>query len=195
MTDLVKRGARKALLAGSLAGLLFFSACAGQRTMTFSALEAGSEISLVPLDNPDSSGQKLKNPATVNTTQLTKQAVRIAANGKSPIYWFAPGESGRRMDIRVKQLPACTTTEMNRNRPVRVLMKAYQALASKDYNLARQLATQAAEIDTTLAAPLIISGLAYLQENRREEARLAFNKARALDPEDAEIAELLRLAQ
>jgi len=163
--------------------------------MTFYSLEPGSDMSLVPLDNPDSTGTKLKNPATLNTIQLQKQAVRISSTGKSPVYWFAPGESGRRMDIRIKQLPVCTTNDGNRNRPVRVLLKAYQALSAKDYSLARQLATQASEFDATLSAPLIISGLAFLQENRREEARLAFSKARALDPEDQEIVELLRLAQ
>jgi tetratricopeptide (TPR) repeat protein len=163
--------------------------------MTFASLEPGSELTLVPLDNPDSAGTKLKNPATLPTAALSKQAIRIASTGKSPIYWFAPTESGRRLDIRIKQLPACSVTEINRNRPVRVLLKAYQALTAKDYNLAHQLSAQAGEIDPTLSAPYIISGLAWLQQGKGEDARVAFNKARALDPEDQDIVELLRLAQ
>jgi len=126
---------------------------------------------------------------------MAGKAVRISAVGKASQYWFPPDDSARRIDVKIRQLTACQTNERNSNRPVRLIMKAYQALSAKDLRMAKDLAAKAAELDPALAAPFIITGLSFYQEGRRDLARGAFNKARALDPEDVEISELLRLVQ
>jgi hypothetical protein len=174
---------------------LTLTSCASKRNMIFSSAEPGSTIAVVPLDNPDGAVQTVGNPFNTNTARLTGKAVRISANGKAPQFWFPPDDSSHRIEVKVKNLPVCSQSEGNRNRPLRLLLKAYQALTEKDFNLARELCTKAAQIDPTLAAPLIITGLTYFQEGKRTEARVAFNKAKALDPEDQELNELLRMVQ
>jgi len=163
--------------------------------VTFSSQEPGSQLALVALDAPEAGGTALSNPVTVDSARLEGRALRISSSGKAPVYWLIPEDSGRRLDIRMRSLPSCAQGEQNRNRPTRLVLKAYQALSAKEFNLARELATKASEVDPSIAAPFIIVGLAYLQEGRREQARVAFNKARALDPEDQDLLELLRLAQ
>ncbi len=175
--------------------LLLFGACAGRRTVTFLVQEPGSQVALVPLESPDSEGTKLRNPATVEMAAMRNKAVRVSAQGKASQYWFSAPSNGPRLQVKVKRLGSCEGQEGNRNRPARLLLKAYQALYSKDYSLARDLATRAGLIDSTLAAPHIIVGLTYLKENDRQKALAAFNQAQALDPEDSEIGSLIRTAQ
>jgi hypothetical protein len=179
----------------------FFAAslisCASQRnSVTIATGEPGSQISLVPMDNPDGLGTILPNPATLPAERLRGHALKIAAAGKAPSYWFAPSEAATRVLIRVRQLNSCgSQNDKNPNRPVRLLLKAYQALSANDYTLARDLAKKASEIDPTLAGPHIITGLTFYNEGKKQEARLSFNKARALDPEDQEIGQLLRMVE
>lgn len=169
--------------------------CAGSRTVTFSSMEQGSQLSRVPISNPDSEGQRLRNPASMPLATLKDQAVRISASGKASQYWYLPQTEGNQLRIKVNRLPSCGDQEQNRNRPVRLLLKGYQALYRKDYNLARELSAQASIVDPTLAAPHIITGIAYLKEGKRSQARSSFQKASALDPADAEISALLRATQ
>lgn len=182
------------VLAGALI-CLALARCGGGRVMTFSSQEPGSVISVVPIDNPEGSSPPSPNPFSTSSDKMAGKAIRISALGKSSQYWFPPDDSARRIDVKVRQLSACKVQEGNNNRPVRLIMKAYQALSAKDLRMAKELAAKAAELDAALAAPFIISGLAFYQEGRRDQARVAFNKARSLDPEDAEIGELLRLVQ
>lgn len=175
--------------------LLLVAACAGRRTVTFVSQEPGSQVALVPMDSPDSEGTKLRNPASVEMATMQNKAVRISAVGKASQYWFAALASGPRLQVKVKRLGSCEGQESNRNRPTRLLIKAYQALFSKDFSLSRDLSNRAALIDPTLAAPHIIMGLAFLKEGDRPKALASFNQAQALDPEDSEIGALIRTAQ
>ncbi len=169
--------------------------CGGGRTITFSSQEPGSVITVVPMENPEGSSPPSPNPFTTSSDKMAGKAIRISAVGKSSQYWFPPDDSARKIDVKIRQLTACSTQEKNNNRPVRLIMKAYQALSAKDLRMAKELASKAAELDPALAAPFIITGLSFYQEGRRDQARVAFNKARSLDPEDIEISELLRLVQ
>ncbi len=170
-------------------------ACAGRRTVTFISQEPGAQLALVPMESPESEGTKLRNPAAVDLAQMKNKAVRISATGKASQYWFSSLAQAPRVQVKIKRLGSCEGQEGNRNRPTRLLLKAYQALYSKDFSLARDLASRASLIDTTLAAPHIITGLAFLKEGDRPKALASFNQAQALDPEDSEIGSLIRTAQ
>ena len=174
---------------------LVLTGCGGERTITFQSSEPGSQITIVSLDNPEGNAPPSANPLVTSSGKLLGKAVRIGAVGKASQYWFPPDDSARRIDVKVRQLTACSANEKNQNRPVRLIMKAYQALSAKDLRLAKELAQKASDVDPNLAAPLIITGLAFYQEGQRDQARVAFNKARSLDPEDTEIGELLRMVQ
>jgi tetratricopeptide (TPR) repeat protein len=179
-------------------GLSFVIGCGSvKRGIMVSSSETGSVISLVPFDNPESAGEKLTNPANFTSDKLNNRAIKIVAPGKAPEYWFVPGGNPKRLDIKVRQMAACTgaNNEANKNRPIRFLLKGYQALSSEDYNLALEMAKQAESLDATLAAPHIISGLALLRQGKKEEARVSFNKAKTLDPEDRDIVDLLQMTQ
>lgn len=189
MRNPTKSGITAAVICVALTG------CGGGRTITFQSTEPGSVITVVPVDNPEGSSAPGTNPFTTTSDKMAGKAIRISAIGKASQYWFPPDDSARRIDVKIRQLSACQTSEKNNNRPVRLIMKAYQALSAKDLRLAKELASKAAELEPALAAPFIITGLSFYQEGRRDQARVAFNKARALDPEDAEISELLRLVQ
>ena len=95
----------------------------------------------------------------------------------------------------MRQLAVCEQLTGDRNRTVRLLLKAYQALTIKDYEVVRELCKQAGDLDPTLAGPHILTGLSHMQQGHKNQARIAFNKARALDPDDQEIAQLLRMTR
>ncbi len=80
------------------------------------------------------------------------------------------------------------------NMAARLLLKSYQALVANDYTVARELADKALQVDPRIAAPHIVMGLSLLQEDRREDARAAFQKASAIDPSDKDLMALLELA-
>jgi tetratricopeptide (TPR) repeat protein len=178
-----------------MAAAILLGACAGRRSITFVVQEPGSQLAVVPMDSPESEGNKIRNPVTMDLATLKNNAVRISATGKASQFWFAAPAAGPRLQIKVKRLGSCEGTESNRNRPTRLILKAYQSLYSKDYQLARELAGRAVAIDNTLAAPHIITGLSFLKEGERQKALASFNQAQALDPEDSEIGALIRTAQ
>ncbi len=175
---------------------LVLAACGGGKAVTFQSYEPGSVITLVPLENPNGTNvEKLTNPVTLEPGKFLGKAVKVSAAGKAPQFWFAPDDVSQKLDVKIKNLGVCDSNEVNKNLPLRLLLRAYQALSSRDFNLARELCTKAAVLDPSLAAPHIITGLTFFQEGKREDARVAFNKASALDPDDAEISQLLRMVQ
>ncbi len=178
------------------AALLVLAGCSSSgRLMSFSSVEPDSRISVVTLKNPEGASTQVSNPYEVRGGELEGKAVKIDAPGKAAQYWFPPDESGNRVEVKVNNLPNCMMGSVNPNRPLRLILKAYQALSSRDYALARDMADKATKIDPTLAGPHIIMGLTYFRQGDRKNANLAFNKARALDPEDQEIVQLLNMVR
>jgi hypothetical protein len=177
-------------------GFLFFCSCSSTPGVDVTSKVAGSKVTLVSLDNLGSAGKPVGNPAHLDLKQVNGSAVRVDAEGKAPVYLVFQPPAKNKVSLTLKELPVCSAAnEVNRNKPVRLVMKAYQALSEEDWNLARQLATKASELDATLAAPHIIQGLALFRSGNRAGARGAFNTAKALDPDDIDILELLRMVQ
>ncbi len=157
-------------------------------------------MSLVPLQNIQSSGKTLPNPVTFDSSLLRNSALKVSAPGKATLFWIAPTTPGQGAEIKIKELQGCSEKENKaagtfQNRPIRILIKAYQALFARDLGVARDLAAKVAELEPNLAAPHIIIGLAFNYEGQKEQARVSFNRAAALDPEDAEIGQLVRMTQ
>ena len=157
------------------------SCATGHKAVSVSTTEPGAGLSLVPLDNPDGIGVTLPNPTTLSVERLRGKAIRISAQGKAPSYWFTPNETGRRVEIRVKQLSVCgNSNEANRNRPVRLVLKAYQALSANDYALARELAKKARDRFDTRRS-YIITGLSFYNEGRnRTRGSRSIRRARSI---------------
>lgn len=83
----------------------------------------------------------------------------------------------------------------NLNLTHRLLLRAYQALSRQDYAMAQDLANKLAAVSPELAAPLIVKGLALMQEGRKDEARSVLTAAKALDPEDKDIDQLIEITR
>lgn len=167
-------------------------ACAGKQTVSFS-LEEGvdGKLSLVDLGALESEGEVLTSGAIIDTSRLSNKAVRVASPGKAS-FWFILNNQARDTQIKIRKLPSCGIDENNKNRSIRFLLKAYQALYANDFNSAVKLSETASNFDPALSAPHIISGLSYLKQKKFSEAKASFLKAQALDPEDREIEILLK---
>ena len=176
------------------AALLAGGCATSRRELVIQSLEPGSTLTRVPLQSPEDSGTSLKNPSVVPISQLKGQFIRISAPNRIPQNWIVLDESATKIGVVIRRLRDTSQRE-NRNPPVRLVLKAYQALASNDPKSARELASRAAQLDAQLAAPHIILGLLYLNEKKLEDARVSFTKARNLDPDDKDIDVLLKSAQ
>lgn len=148
-------------------------------------------------------------PLTVEVDKIRGKVVKITQPGALPIYWVMADVAGDTTDANLAFIPDPSTAatasnstgdnhvdaKATTNRVVRLLLKAYQALAGKRFDTARELAAQAAIISPEVAGPHVIEGLALFQEGKSAEAKTALLKAQALDPEDKGIDELLEVVQ
>lgn len=196
-----------------LFGLFFLVSCA-TKTVTF-AVRGNGKVSLVSPDNLDKVGQFLGDtPLTVEVSKLQGKIVKISQNGKIPAYWIMPDISGQNLKATLalqdepKSPPSQTVAEKADGKPelaskqsdpkatinrlMRLILKSYKALASRNFSLAKDLADRASSIDPELAAPLVIKGIALMQSGDSTGARAALSNAQALDPEDRDIETLLK---
>ena len=186
---------------GLLISLALFSRATG-KTVTFNTAETGS-VSFVNWENLDKDGKVIGNtPVTINASDLKGRIVKISVIGKAPQYWVFSDIPSVQTKIDLRLIDSCAgsasvkvRTTRDANRSHSMLMKAYQALSNEDYKLARELAEKLSDFSPRLAAPFIIVGLSYLQEGKKEKARISFNKAKALDPADSDISKLLKTVE
>ena len=189
-------------------------ACASA-TLTFET-EGPAEVSLVTFDHLDGAGKSLgRTPLTVEVDKVSGKAIKITQPGKLPVYWVVADVAGKTNVARVKLLetPQSQNTEAEAkkepeeaknpladikattNRVMRLLLRAYQALSGRRYQLASELADKASTIDPEIAAPHVIKGIALMQQGDQEGAKASLTKAKALDPEDLDIDELLKVVR
>jgi hypothetical protein len=181
-------------IAASLAG------CA-QQEIEFTADEP-VQVELRPLASPYDAGEVVGDtPQKVPLAKLNGKVVRLSHAGKEAQYWLFSPVSGSKAAVKVKLNPAPAAEDKSSDRAVdanitsRLLIKACGALHAGDYKLARELAGKVSDVAPTLAAPYVLVGLSHLQEGRKADAKGALSKAKALDPSDQEVDELLKLAQ
>ena len=183
--------------------------------------EGKAKVAIVDWDNLGAVGKNLgETPLKFKSSEASGKVVRITQDKKIPQYWVVSCDSRRtNLEARLKMsdlevpeavvaapipekavtpeaAPAGTSmVPAVLNQSHRMLLQAYEALVSADYQLARELADQLAGQQPSLASPFIIIGLSYLQTGERELARGAFAKAVTLDPDDQATKELMQLTQ
>ena len=183
-------------------GLLSQScALTGLRTITFRTDGQGT-VSLVNWETLETNGEILgTTPVTVELDRIGENIVKITGPGKAPQFWVFEKMLGENLNARLvlTDVPVRTSNEdvqaLDPNESHRLLMKEYKALAEGDLTLAKDLSAQHMTMQPKLAAPLIINGLACLQEGDKARAHTAFTKAKGLDPADKDIDKLIEATQ
>jgi len=171
---------------------LLLGSCAS-KTVTFTTSEKAS-LSLVTPSNTDGQGERIGDtPQTIPLQRLEGKVLKVSGPGILPQFWvlskLPDGDTKiqLKLDRKIEEGP-----KKNPNLSYRLLMKAYKALADKNYKLASELAIQLARIERDIAAPHVIHALSLLQQGQNREAKVALEAARSFDPEDAEITKLLQ---
>lgn len=171
-----------------------------------------AEVSAQTLDKLGSPGRSLGfTPLTVDLDKLVGRVLKISQPGKSPVYWLVTDLAGQKTFARLDLPDAPTVASSGKdekesakseievtsatNRILRLLLRSYQALAVKDFDLASELAEQAQTLNPKISAPHVIKGIAFLKGGKTSQAKAAFLTAKALDPEDLDLNKLIEAAQ
>lgn len=196
----------RTLLRFALAFALCANAACATKVFVFKT-SGPAKVDLLASGKLDDPGQPLgETPLTIEVERLQGKILRISQAGKLPAYWVVSEAAGDTTEATIKLAdnPSSPSTaasgggerfdsKASTNRVLRLLLKSYQALSGKRFKAARELAEQAASIDPELAAPQVIMGLSLFKEGKSAEAKNALAKARALDPEDKDIDELMKV--
>ena len=177
-----------------------------------------ASLSLLDWSGLDGEGTLLgKAPLEIDAGTLDNKVLKISGKDKSPQYWVFTALQGRSMDLKTTLLPipdAENEEDENEddeeyeekddkdkkglieklNQNMRILLGSYQALARQEYEESVRLATALHKNMPDIAAPHIIMGLSFLKRQQREKARSEFKLAKALDPADPSIDELIKLS-
>jgi len=179
--------------------VLTIYSCASLSKVTFKSKD-NVTIRAVDWGDLNGYGQNLgQTPLDVDLDSLKGKVLVLTAPNRHTQYWVVPYTTGQKLEatlkLEEKQREGSSLAAFPVKTYSRLLMKAYEALQSKDYNLAMDLAGKMTSLAPDDPAPSIISGLAALQKGNKPKARLEFEKAKSLDPESAEITDLLNLAR
>lgn len=199
--------------------MLVTTGCASPQ-VTFTTSEKAT-ISLVALERPTDQGEVVgDSPQTIDVSRLEGKVVKIGGADVVPQYWVMRKLEGdtTKISLKIDRISALPDRDKNKDKEkdkdkdkdpngkpddkkgadgasdklkYRLLMKAYTALFGHEFAMARGFAEQLAKLDVRAPAPLVVVGLTYMQEGNRDAARSAFEKARALDPEDQDISKLI----
>lgn len=185
------------------------------KTVTFTVAGTGKVSSVSP-DNLNKEGIYLgETPLTIEVQKIQGKIIKISQKGKIPAFWVMPDVSGQNLRASLTlldepQAPLGTGQNTEKsdpksdlstkltdpkakvNRIMRLLLRSYQALTARDFDLAQDLAERASSIDPELAAPLVIKGIVLMQAGNKDGAKSALSNAQALDPEDKDIETLLQ---
>jgi hypothetical protein len=186
-------------LNGALVCFYLIQSCASLSKVSFKSKDSVT-IRAVDWADLNGAGQILgQTPVDVDLDRLKGKVLVLTAPNRATQYWVVPYTTGKKLEATVKLEERNQGTTAAAVFPVksysRLLMKAFEALQSKDYNLASDLAVKMATIAPEDPASSIISGLAALQKGNKSRARGEFEKAKSLDPENGDISELLQLAR
>jgi hypothetical protein len=186
---------------GLLLSILQISGCS-TRSVTI-ATEGEGIVSIVNWDSLESGGAVIgKTPQTITLEKIGDRVVKIDGPGKAPQFWVFSEMISDQLDVKVQlaNIPGgggsnVAGKSLDLNETHRLLLKAYRALAGGDLKVAKELSSKLSTIAPSVSAPLIISGLASMQEGDKDAARSAFTRAKSLDPQDSDIDKLLNAVQ
>jgi hypothetical protein len=142
-------------------------------------------------------GKPQKTPHMLDAEATTGKVIKVEAKGKIPQYWVFSAPKGDELHAQLKlsDLPPSNEGEVEKTRDAnvshRLLMKSYQAFATGDLEKAKTIATELKTVAPKIAAPSVILGLISLRQGDKNAARLLFEQAKALDPQDSDIEKLL----
>jgi hypothetical protein len=171
--------------------------CSSTPSVSFRS-DLDASLTAVSFNNPQSTGQKLgTTPITVPLSSLRKGPIRIQSPGLPEQYWIFTDVRENSLEIELKlagQRPqnAGTCSADTMNQQGRLLLMAYEALTRSDFRTTLQIADQLSGIAPSVAAPHILSGIAFMQTSQNDKALSSFTRAKALDPSDKNIDRLLQ---
>lgn len=185
--------------------------CASPRVIFKAKDEEGrkSQLFLTTIEDSNTIEKELgKPPVTLDSQELNNKSIKVVFDdGSEKLLYFTPTISDE-TTILFSKVNKDTKSSLvangnssdkfdaeSRNQIHRLLLKAYQALSEGNAQVATDLAKQVAQIDSQIAAPHILIGLSHLRTGNKTLAKSAFEKAKALDPLDSEIANLIELSQ
>ncbi len=172
-------------------------ACSPQM-VTFTSNDKAT-VSLVTSSSTDGQGEVIGDtPQSVPAEKMQGKVVKIWSADVYPQFWILdPLQSGETtIALKLEKKPESQNkSTASTNLKFRVMMKAYKALADQNWKLARELADELNRLEPETAAPHLITGIALLREGKKSDARTSFEKAKTFDPDDTEIAKLIRIAQ
>lgn len=188
-------------------GILGSPSCA-HKTITFTSEKEKATVKAVPFDKVGTEGKLLgETPLTVSLEEIQDRVLRMERPGRASLYWVIVNATGDSNEISLdfnqvqRESGECRETsepglsKVQANRVLRLLLRAYQALADKQSQIALGLADQAIALEPALAGPHILKGLAQLQEGDKGAAKASFTKARTLDSEDRDLDTLLKASE
>ena len=185
-----------------------FTSCA-TKLVTFKS-DIPAKVSVSSFEAKGAQDEPLGDtPYSTELSKIDGRVVKLSADGKAPAYWFVYQATADNTEI-VTKLPELGTwnngdssgsavgqlsnkqASQSSNRILRLTLRSYQALASREFQVARELAEQVSTLNSTLAAPHVIRGLSFMQEGQMKEARAALQRAKTLDPDDADIDSIMK---
>lgn len=176
-------------------------------SVTLSSDQPAEVASLTfPVGGPPKRESLGKTPLTLEKAKVEGLMLEIKGTDTKPFVLYVPRTDSADNEIKVElekavtpqdpSQPATKSTESDPtqviNRIMRVIFKSTQALYENDNASAIELADQAIAMNPNIAGPQIIKGLAELNSGRTQEAKASLAKAKALDPENTDIDEIVR---
>jgi hypothetical protein len=142
-------------------------------SITFKPLEGDVvSASLVDFTSLEDNSEELgKLPVTLENEKIAGKVLKLSQAGRESQYWVFPELPGEENTATVKfiapPLPNAdakdpASADMNpsrRNIIVRLLLKSYQALSGRKFDMAIQFAEQASNLDPVLAGPYLLKAL------------------------------------
>lgn len=153
-----------------------------------------AKVDIVEWDNLNGIGIAKGNvPVEFPREEVESKVLRVSGKGKLPlhVYMFEPKGEIIVTKIQLDDVPTKSSSDDEENLIFRLLIRSYQELTKKNWNESIALAEQMSKLRPKLAAPHILIGMALLKNGRADEARNSLVKARALDPSDPIINEMI----
>jgi hypothetical protein len=182
-------------------------ACSTTKTFKL-ATDGKAQVNLLSWDNLDQEGKFLgETPIDLKIDEIKGQVLKISQPNRKPQYWSIVTDDGSSIEANIKLLNTFdsdgASTDLisdktafgELNRQFRMALRAYEALAKGNNQLAIELSKKLENMNNNIAAPHIISGLAFLNLDDKEKAGVSFAKAKSLDPSDIDVSKLIDLTK